>query len=1002
MVMTMNFLNKLSSLLEEDYGSEKTTQIMNLHGITKLDPIENYEKCYEDANGFTVDPNSNVASATPSRILAEMLKPHIKLVSLYKIYEWLNKIGADADTIMKSILSGELYVHDLSVGMNLPYTYCKDEVVLAKYKGKELLVSFEELYNIVDAPEESVEDGVYIKRPEDCYVYDKNGFVKVLLLTKKLCNRDMHFIRNQTGRTVVVTDNHPMITDSGECMAKDCIDGKQLLTIYPKVELNSEKQVDERFGYILGVLVSSGVVDIEKNIIKVKTNGITFGKLVEYLDGLGINYILLNSLWGERFIYISDDKLFGALRDLGFYKGGFGFIVSPFITSFDLKFIRSFIDGVHDALCNVTDQLIETDNRTLLNKLSYLAYFAGWYLYEVEPLSFADRVIYRARLIKSQADFIEGWNKVVDNIIVNINHDYIYDITTSTTTLIVNGMFSHNCVSLQTLKLLIDGQEWETLPSAPPRWASTYTEQVKESIMCMSQSCTGAINPADFFICYFIVLLDEFMRSTQRKTLNDSTLKAILKQITTRSRYRKKIENDFQRFIYPLNRPFRIAHQSPFTNITVSDRASLETIMENFSYFDFIRSRYNTSELNKNLILDCIVELEYIFAQLMAKKDPITGLPIRFPVLTLSITVDEHKNILDKDFFERFIALNTEGLFNIYISDLSTMKLMQCCRFKMDLDEVFGKGLDSFGNGGLGIGSRRVVTVNLARCAYDSKGDINKFFALLEDRLNKARAILEAHRQYLISILDTIPIFKYGWLNIDRTFGTFGIVAFTEAVEYLGFDLIDENGRPNYDFVQYGAQILDFISNKVSEFSKQDGLFYNIEQIPAEGAAVLLATIDNFIYDFNPNDRFIYSNQFVPLWYDVDLFTKIEIESNFYKYLSGGGITHLNVAGRLSPSQTKALTKYAIGSSLEHFAINPNFCVCENGHVSIGKFESCPTCGAFIKENVTRVVGYFTPVSNWNKGRKKEYKIRYWNKIQPKHATKDQVARLEKYARVGD
>lgn len=980
-------------MLTNDFGAEKAKEILEMHGITKLDPIDNYEKCYRDADSFTVDPNSNVSSSTPSRILAEMMKPHVKLVSLYKIYEWLDKIGADPEKTMKSILSGGIYVHDLSVGMNLPYTYCKDEVVIAKYKGKLLLVSFEELFGLVEEPEEQVEDGVFVKKPKGCFVLDKDGFTKVLLLTKKKRHRQMLYIKTSSGRGVIVTDNHPMITEEGECEAKDCFVGKTLYTIFDYDFIDGKTNFDRRYAYLFGVVVAAGTVDLDKCIVKIHVNGITSGRIIELLDSIGIKNFLVTDAMGKRYICILDEIFVEKLLGSGCYNLKKGLTIPYDVLMWDVETICAFVNGIVDSIYNGSVEMIETENRVLLNKLFYLLRFCDFTMCEIEPYK-NDTIKYRAK-ISPEPVFENDWSLVTTNMEIDIDDEFIYDITTASTTLIVNGIYSHNCVSLQTLKLLIDGQEWEILPSSPPRWASTYTEQVKETIMCMSQSCTGAINPADFFICYFIVLLDEYMRNTNRTVLNDLTLKSLCKAIVSRKGFRKKIENDFQRFIYPLNRPFRIANQSPFTNVTLSDRPGLETIMENFGYFDFIKAKFNVSDINRKLILDIIVEIEYIFASLMARKDPITGMPIRFPVTTISVTVDENKNILDEDFFNKFIALNTEGLFNIYISDLSTMKLMQCCRFKMDLNEIFGKGLDSFGNGGLGIGSRRVVTINLARCAYESGGDIKRFFSILEDRLNEARNVLEAHRQYLLSIVDTIPIFKYGWLDINRTFGTFGIVAFTEAIEFMGYELLNDNGNPNHEFVQFGEQILEFISSKVSEFSKQDGLFYNIEQIPAEGAAVFLPKLDNIIFGKPYFDRFIYSNQFVPLWYDVDLFTKIDIESNFYKYLSGGGITHLNVAGRLSSGQVKALTKYAIGSSLEHFAINPNFCICENNHVSIGKFETCPECGGKIKDNITRVVGYFTPVSSWNSGRKKEYRIRFWNQIKEKQPNSRQLKRFE-------
>ena len=71
------------------------------------------------------------------------------------------------------------------------------------------------------------------------------------------------------------------------------------------------------------------------------------------------------------------------------------------------------------------------------------------------------------------------------------------------------------------------------------------------------------------------------------------------------------------------------------------------------------------------------------------------------------------------------------------------------------------------------------------------------------------------------------------------------------------------------------------------------------------------------------------------------------------------------------------LINYAVKSGCEHFAINYNYCRCVNNHTTIsGQTNVCPICSGEIKEQYTRIVGYLTPVSAWNKGRKKEHSER--------------------------
>ena len=126
----------------------------------------------------------------------------------------------------------------------------------------------------------------------------------------------------------------------------------------------------------------------------------------------------------------------------------------------------------------------------------------------------------------------------------------------------------------------------------------------------------------------------------------------------------------------------------------------------------------------------------------------------------------------------------------------------------------------------------------------------------------------------------------------------------------------------------------------------------------------------------------IYSNQFIPLWVDCDIIERIQLDGEFSRSLTGGGITHLNVGEKLtSVDQMKKLIEYSVKSGCEHFAVNYNFAKCRKGHISIaGPSLLCSLCGDGIVDNYTRIVGYFTPVSAWNKGRRAEHEKRVFKK----------------------
>ncbi|MCK4650839.1 anaerobic ribonucleoside-triphosphate reductase [Candidatus Babeliales bacterium] len=492
------------------------------------------------------------------------------------------------------------------------------------------------------------------------------------------------------------------------------------------------------------------------------------------------------------------------------------------------------------------------------------------------------------------------------------------------------------CWAYSTAFLLFKGNFWGQLRSFAPKRARSFIDQVKEVTIEIAQEIAGAVAISDLIVCYSYYIKKDNL------DLNDLMV-------------RKEIENDFQSLIHTLNKKLRSSHQSPFTNISIFDNPNLKVLFGDMRFPDGSAPDF-----------DIVMELQKIFCNWFYKGDPSNGLPYRFPVVTLNLRVDEKGNIIDKESFEYFSRINLDkGCFNIYIS--SGNKIASCCRLTNDLDLA---GIDSFGNGGISLGSHRVVTINLARIGKISKS-YEQVIDLLKVQLEKAKDSLLAHRKLLTNRLDFgfLPFFKYGIMHMNRMFSTFGVNGVYECLEELGYSILTSKGK------QIASDILEVIRSYSRECSIKYKCPFNIEQVPAESLAIKFAAKDKLLYGM---DYPIYANQFIPLWVECDIVERIKLDGVFSKILTGGGISHLNVGEKLtSPEQMKKLIVYAIKSGCEHFAINYNFCKCKNDHITIsGPSTKCSICGDKIVEQYTRIIGYLTPVSAWNKGRQKEHKKR--------------------------
>lgn len=486
------------------------------------------------------------------------------------------------------------------------------------------------------------------------------------------------------------------------------------------------------------------------------------------------------------------------------------------------------------------------------------------------------------------------------------------------------------CKAFSTFNIMTEGRPYGTLRSVPPKRARSFVAQVIETVMDLSQNFCGAIAPAD--------ILPMYAWYAKKENLSDAD-----------------IVNDLQSFTHIANNKFRVSGDSPFTNISIFDRPNLEKLFEHFMYPDGSVMDY-----------EYVMKVQKLFGEFIAKGDPVSGLMYRFPIVTLNIYRDENNNIPDQEFLDWASKVNTKkGVFNIYINDGT--KISSCCRMINDQSRMPFRG-DSLGNGGLDIGSTRVVTANLPRIARKANRDIKAFKTELIRVLDICRDVLEVHRTEILERRIREGYLKFysplKWFNLDHMFSTIGITGIYEMNYFMGLDIRSEAGQ------EFTSDILNFIEDYAIKTSKETGHSYNLEEIPGETAVVKLAQKDEVIFGDNPFK--MYSNQYIPLIEDISIPERIKITGKFMSILSGGSILHLNLAEEIKdPDTMKKLIEYAVKNGVSHFAINYSFGICENEHTSIvGTSDICPVCGGRITEHMTRIIGYFTKVSTWTKVRR--------------------------------
>ena len=138
----------------------------------------------------------------------------------------------------------------------------------------------------------------------------------------------------------------------------------------------------------------------------------------------------------------------------------------------------------------------------------------------------------------------------------------------------------------------------------------------------------------------------------------------------------------------------------------------------------------------------------------------------------------------------------------------------------------------------------------------------------------------------------------------------------------------------------------------------------------AENVAVKLVKKDNLL-KYNSKNHVLYSNQFIPLLHEADVFERIRLQGLFDSHFSGGASLHVNIETPIRSKKVyQNLIEYCARSGVVYWSPNYNIQDCVNGHVLVGKNTQCPVCRGEIANNYTRIVGYLTPVKNWGKERR--------------------------------
>jgi len=431
----------------------------------------------------------------------------------------------------------------------------------------------------------------------------------------------------------------------------------------------------------------------------------------------------------------------------------------------------------------------------------------------------------------------------------------------------------------------------------------------------------------------------------------------------------QQVRQAVQKFVFNLNTTSRWGGQTPFTNLSFDlappKHLAREAVIVGGKLLDATHGEFQAEmDMFNQAFLEVMAEGDY-FDQIFS-----------FPIPTYNVTEDfPWESPIGTKLLELTAKYGAPYFQNFINSDLSPEDVRSmCCRLQMDLRELRNKVGGLFGAGDL-TGSIGVVTLNLPKLAYLAQGE-EDFLDLLGEYATLAKDALEFKRKLIQDYLDR-GMFPYSARYLKNGykghFSTIGLVGGHEAcLNILGKGIETEAG------VRLMTRALNHLREITSRFQEETGHLYNLEATPAEGTSYRLAKIDKGLYSdiqASGNGTPYYTNSTnLPVGHCEDVIAALEHQNRLQPLYTGGTVFHTFLGEAVA--DTEALKNFIVKAfrmtKIPYLSITPTFSVCKaHGYMSGEHFE-CPTCGEDA-EVFTRIVGYYRPVSRWNKGKKAEY-----------------------------
>ena len=291
-----------------------------------------------------------------------------------------------------------------------------------------------------------------------------------------------------------------------------------------------------------------------------------------------------------------------------------------------------------------------------------------------------------------------------------------------------------------------------------------------------------------------------------------------------------------------------------------------------------------------------------------------------------------------------------------------------------------------------------VVTINLPDVALSSDKDEETFFKIFDERLELChRALQIRHKRLSKATSDVAPIlWQHGALArlpkgasihdlLHNGYSTIslGYAGLYECVKYMTGNSHTDNGKGK----EFAIKVMQRMNDKCKEWKEKENIDYSVYGTPLESTTYKFAKClrDRFgVIDGITNRDYITNSYHVPVFEEIDAFTKLKLESEFQNLSPGGAISYIETPNLQNNIDAVLEVIRFIYDNIMYAELNTKSDYCQkcgfDGEILLNDDLEwyCPQCGNKDHDtlNVARRTCGYIGTKFWNRGRTQEIKER--------------------------